>query len=149
MAFDIYIEPLDPRWNFLQSGEVYFLLDSANSIYALTPQDGLLWQQAFEAGFRDDLVFPALSETGEVYLADREGILYGFNRTGLSWTYDPGGNLRTASDPAIGPDGNLYYVVTSGGTYTRVYEDFVDLESGRYPIEFPFEVNRFISGDGS
>ncbi|HUF40151.1 MAG TPA: PQQ-binding-like beta-propeller repeat protein [Anaerolineales bacterium] len=96
------------------SGDVEFLWDSSLTLYAYTPQDGLLWQFTLEEGLRDDFAGPAVTDTGRLYIAGSEGTLYAFNADGPAWTFHPGGGLRAASDPRLGPDGNLYYVSTSG-----------------------------------
>ncbi len=96
-----------------KSGEVHYLLDGALTLYAYTAADGLLWHFPLENGLRDEYIEPEPGEAGGLYLTDRLGVLYAFNATGLAWSFDPGG-LRSASDPTLGPDGNLYYVVTGG-----------------------------------
>jgi hypothetical protein len=96
------------------SGDLEFLWDSSLTLSAYTPEEGLLWQQTLEAGLRDDFSGPAVTDTGRLYIADSAGALYAFDASGIAWTYHPEGNLRGASDPRIGPDGNLYYVLTNG-----------------------------------
>jgi len=96
------------------SGGLQFLWDVSLTLYAYTPEEGLLWQYTLEEGLRDDFAGPAVTDTGRTYIAGSEGTLYAFGSDGPAWTFHPGGSLRTASDPRIGPDGNLYYVTTSG-----------------------------------
>ncbi|HNB52193.1 MAG TPA: PQQ-binding-like beta-propeller repeat protein [Anaerolineales bacterium] len=94
-------------------GDLFLQLDSTNTLFGYTLADGLLWQYPFENSFRDDFYAPAMSGT-EAYFIDKAGILYAFSREGLVWSYEPGERLKAASSPVLGPDGTLYYVLTSG-----------------------------------
>ncbi len=96
------------------AGAVEYLLDSSLTLHAYTPADGLLWQYSLEAGLRDDFSSPAVTDDGRLYIVDAGGTLHAFDETGPAWTFHPGGSLRGASDARLGPDGNLYYVSTSG-----------------------------------
>jgi hypothetical protein len=103
-----------PVLHHYSSGQVEFLLDANLVLHAYTPEDGLLWQVEIEAGLRDDFGAPAVTDAGRLYLVDAGGTLHAFDPGGTAWTYHPGGSLRAASDARVGPDGNVYYVSTSG-----------------------------------
>lgn len=117
-----------PRWEFSvqpavgnasmifqpDQAELFVLLGVENMVHAFTLADGLLWEYTLENGLRDESSHPSGDGEGNVYYVDRRGILYAFTAAGLAWTYVPEEGLRAASDPVIGPDGHLYYVLTTG-----------------------------------
>jgi outer membrane protein assembly factor BamB len=96
------------------SGSLLFQFDSTGMLYAYSADDGLRWQFKPENPLRDEFQTMAKDDAGDVYFADKAGTLYAFTPDGPAWQLPPPENLRAASDVVIGPDGNLYYVLTGG-----------------------------------
>jgi outer membrane protein assembly factor BamB len=85
-----------------------------NSIlYAIDPNSGVpKWQESVGTGityyghyFKHGSL--AIGADGEIYMADKDGILYSFDSNGnTNWSYSTG--AQALSSPLIGPDGTLY-----------------------------------------
>ena len=54
-------------------GETYYQLDRQASLYAFTPQDGLVWKHEVEDGLKPAYFFPVFSSTGEIYYSITNG----------------------------------------------------------------------------
>lgn len=90
------------------------IVDTANNMYAFTLEDGLLWTYSLDGVPNGEYLTVATGSGGVFYAAEAGGNLFAFDRNGVKWSFDPGENLRAASDPVVGADGRVYYVITSG-----------------------------------
>jgi hypothetical protein len=81
----------------------------------LNPDGNLLWEQKLEA---DPAVPPIQDGKGNLYLIDANAGLNSFNKNGLNWRFQSDAANIPASGQIIGPEGNIYYVVTN---YSQAY----------------------------
>ena len=119
----------DEYWPQFYSGvDFWLVVDTANMLYALTPEEGLLWSYTLDGVPNNEFLSVAGGANGVFYASEAGGNLYAFNRDGVLWSFDPGENLRSATDPVVGPDGRIYYVVTSGtfGILVSIGQDGVE-----------------------
>ena len=101
---------------FFQGESFTVAFDTAQSLHAFSAQDGLLWSYKIDGTPNSDFYNPIFVENDIFVFSERGGSLYAFSREGQRWSYSPGENLRSTTDPVFGPDGNLYYVVSGGTT---------------------------------
>ncbi len=111
--FEISLDSPGYFTNLFQSSDVWLIADAAFNIYAFTPVEGLLWTFPLDGVPNDEYFIAAVSDENVFYLADSRN-LHAFGRDGLLWTFSPGENLHVSSDPQIGPDGNIYLVLSGG-----------------------------------
>jgi len=90
-------------------GTVY-AVDAQNNLYAVAPNDGSIVWQATSAGSKGVDVAP----DGTVYTGN-ENWIKAFDSDGnAKWTFTQDPRAFVLSDVAVGPDGNIYAVASSG-----------------------------------
>jgi len=97
---------ISPR--VLPDGTV-IVVSEENNVYALDPDGNLLWYQELEA---EPAELPILDGSGNYYLLDLNGGLYYFDENGLNWRFQSQAANLPAHGFTLGPDGNIFYVVT-------------------------------------
>jgi hypothetical protein len=95
----------------LPDGTIIVVSEEIN-VYALDSDGNLLWVQELEA---EPAELPILDRSGNYYLLDLNGGLYSFDKDGLNWRFQSQAANLPAHGFTMGPDKNIYYVVTDYG----------------------------------
>ncbi|GAB4579150.1 MAG: hypothetical protein Fur0022_18880 [Anaerolineales bacterium] len=108
-GFDAGYSPLLPV--LMRDGSV--LVISEGLAYALNPDGTPRWEFPLEETiFSSPFLDPV---SGQWYLIDRLGTLYAFSTEGLVWVHDLEEGLKAAAPfPVFGPNGEIYYTITTG-----------------------------------
>ncbi|HNB53859.1 MAG TPA: PQQ-binding-like beta-propeller repeat protein, partial [Anaerolineales bacterium] len=109
-GFEGGYNPLYPT--LMADGSV--LVVSEGRAYALNSDGSPRWEFPIDQKIFSPPAFDPV--TGQWYLIDRLGTLYAFTATdGLLWFHDLEEGLKAASPfPLIGPNGEIYYTITTG-----------------------------------
>ncbi|MGB5843312.1 MAG: PQQ-binding-like beta-propeller repeat protein [Anaerolineales bacterium] len=93
----------------LPDGTLIFISEDSIA-YGIDPDGEILWEQTLQV----DPAEPALhDDKGNLYLIDAEGGVNSFDRNGLKWRFQSEAANIPAHGLALGPEGNIYYVVTN------------------------------------
>ncbi len=92
------------------------------TLFVLNSDGEILSEQTLEFAPAEQ---PALTADGRLYILDAEGGLNAINNTGLLWRFQPEAANIPASGFTVGPEGNIYYVITN---YSKGFIQAVSME---------------------
>jgi hypothetical protein len=87
------------------------VLAEDNTVYALEDDGSLTWEYPLEY---EAIHYPTAT-SDHIYITDREGILYAFDRNGLHWSLVPEGPNVPTGSLAVASDGRVFYGLTDPG----------------------------------
>lgn len=119
----------------------------AATLYALSRSGALLWKKSFGSS---QLLSPAVTATGQVYLADLGGTLRSLrvsaNGPQVSWSISVGG--PDYASPVVGPDGTIY--TASNQDLVAVHDLGPSaVEKWRFHTQKLIEVSNAVAPDGT
>jgi peptide/nickel transport system permease protein len=138
----LYIPPV-----VLPDGTTIVVSEDAN-IYAIDPEGNIRWEETYEG---EPGIRPIQDGNGNLYFLNDKGVISVIDKDGIRWSFQSEAAPIPANGFGVGPDGNIYYVVTdyskafiqavtSGGkelwvsratTHER-YDDLHISEDGKY-----------------
>lgn len=89
---------------------VLVIISDESIVNAFDSDGNLIWEVTLG---NDPAEYPILDDNGKLYLIDEDAMLYVFSSEGLEWQYQSEVADVPAHGIAIGPEGNVYYVVTN------------------------------------
>jgi ABC-type dipeptide/oligopeptide/nickel transport system permease subunit len=102
-----------PVYPTLLSDGSLFIVSDRDNVFIVNPSGEIPWEIPFTAKlFHSHLI---AGQAGEVYLVDDQAGLYCFDSTGMCWHFQSQAAPYTANGPVIGPDGSIFYTITTRG----------------------------------
>jgi hypothetical protein len=122
-------------------GTTYFQLDRLGSLYAFSPEDGLLWKHDLEDGLRPAFFFPVISSTGDIFYSITNGM------AGQIEALSPAGELLWRTQLTTF---NFYrpIQITPAGDWISLDDNVVRTDTGELIelAETDFSIDQFIMG---
>jgi outer membrane protein assembly factor BamB len=117
------------------------------TLYALSRSGVLLWKEQFG---RSQLLSPAVTATGQIYIADLGGMLRSIRVSGagaeVAWSLPVGGS--DYASPVVGPDGTIY--TASNQDLVAVHDlGSSAAEKWRFHTQKLIEVSNAVAPDGT